>query len=133
MRKLFSIVAAFAIFAAIYLILKPAAPPAAASAPKSAAAVEARDLPAASVLRINPRSTPAIASVSPAKAAPLLTPDIQQFRSRKGWADLQARVASGPQTPEALYIQAEIYSRCAKRPPSPNAAPSQADAREKYI
>lgn len=132
MRKLLSIVAAFAIFAAIYLMLKPAAPSADAGAPKSAAA-DARELPASSVLRINPRSMTAPAAPSPAKAAPVATPDIAQLRSRKGWADLQARVASGPQTPEALYIQAEIYSRCAKRPPAPNAPPAQAEARDKFI
>jgi hypothetical protein len=118
---------------ATVLMARPDVAPAAAS--KRAAAGESGDLPASSVLRINPRSSPGAPAPGPARTVPVVAADIAQLRSRKGWAELYARVSAGPQTPEALYIQAEIYSRCAKRPPAGNApAPvPQADAREKFI
>ncbi len=92
------------------------------------------DLPASSVLRINPRSTPAAPAIQ-AKAAAIVSADIAQLRSRKGWGELHARVSSGPQTSEALYMQAEIYSRCAKRTPVANAPATQplAETRDKFI
>jgi hypothetical protein len=136
MRKFLWIVIVVAgIVLAAVLLVKFDAAPSAAGAAKESAAAESGDLPASSVLRINPRRTPAAPATSPAKAAPVVTPDIALLRQRKGWAELYARASGGPQTAEALYIQAEIYLRCARRPPTANApAPlPQADAREKFI
>jgi hypothetical protein len=116
------------------VVFVPAQRAPAATAPSRGSAAAQPDLPASSVLRINPRSTPAGAA-SPLKSAPVASADVAQLRQRKDWAQLQARVSSGPQTPEALYILAEIYSRCAKRSPSANTtgASSQAEAQEKFI
>ncbi len=134
MRKfLWLVIVVAGIVLATVLMSRPEAPSAAAPPTKAAVAAEGRDLPASSVLRINPRRAPAMPATSPVKAAPIVTPDLAQLRSRKGWADLHARVSSGPQTPEALYIQAEIYSRCAKRPPAANAPASQGGEHEKFI
>ena len=133
MRKLLAILVLFGIFLAVYALLRPAAPPS-TTASSAVAATQTGDLSASSVLRINPRTAhPAPSAASPVKSAPMVTPDIAQLRQRKAWAELHARVSSGPKTPEALYIQAEIYSRCAKRPPAAGPSSSQAEAREKFI
>ena len=129
---LFLVIVVAALLGAV--ILKPAAEEkGAARASDAKAGNAARDLPASSVLRINPRSSPTATLTSPVTAAPVVTPNIAQLRSRKGWADLYGRVSSGAQTPEALYIQAEIYSRCAKRQPSAAASSNPAEARDKFI
>src|SRR5471030_2407626 len=113
------------------VVFVPAERAAVATTPGKDSAAAQKDLPASSVLRINPRSTPA-APLSPVKSAPVASADVAQLRQRKDWAQLHARLSSGPQTPEALYIQAEIYSRCAKRPPPAGSSP-QAEAQEKFI
>jgi hypothetical protein len=125
------VVAAVVLGAVVFV---PAERAAVATTPGTDSAAAQKDLPASSVLRINPRSTPAALAI-PAKSAPVASTDVAQLRQRKDWAQLHARLSSGPQTPEALYILAEIYSRCAKRPPLGNAtAPSsQAEAQEKFI
>jgi hypothetical protein len=116
------------------VVFLPAERGAVATTPSQDSALAQKDLPASSVLRINPRSTPAVPA-SPMKSAPVASADVTQLRQRKDWAQLHARLSSGPQTPEALYIQAEIYSRCAKRPLPANAPGSspQAEAQEKFI
>ncbi len=86
---------------------------------KASPSAEKRDLPASSVLRIDPRAGHTPAVTAPAKAAPAVHPVIAQLRSRTGWAPLYQRLVAGPPTPESLYAQAEIYNRCAQRPPDP--------------
>ncbi len=136
MRKLLGLVVVFAIFVATYAMLKPEAAPTVTATP-GAAKPDDKDLPASSVLRINPKGAHAAPTAgTPVKSSPIVSADITQLRQRKAWGELHSRVSSGPQTPEALYIQAEIYSRCAKRPPpadSVNPAASQAEARERFI
>ena len=90
-------------------------------------------LPASSVLKINPRALAVAPSPPPAPAANV-PPEITQLRSRTGWAPLRERIASGGNaTPTALYVQAEIYNRCAKRQPRPGAAQDRARARERFV
>ncbi len=131
MRKLLAILLAFAVFLGVYAMLKPVDPVRPAE-PSQVSAAPATDLPAASVLRINPRSAQAAPPArGAAKSTPIVSADLAQLRQRKGWAELYRRLASGPQTPEVLYIEAEIYSRCATR--SQAAQAPQAAAREKFI
>ncbi len=101
---------------------------------KASPSAEKRDLPASSVLRIDPRVAHAPPATAAVKATPAPDPVIAQLRSRTGWAPLYQRLVAGPPTPESLYAQAEIYNRCARRPPNP-ARPKQTDAegRESYV
>ena len=106
---------------------------------KASPSGEKRDLPASSVLRIDPRAAHAPIAPAVTKAAPAVHPVIAQLRSRTGWASLYQRLVSGPSTPESLYARAEIYNRCAQRPPDPARPnperPKQtvAEARASYI
>jgi hypothetical protein len=97
------------------------------------AAAKSGQLPASSVLKINPRAA-TIAPRSESKiAVASVPPEIAQLRSWTGWAPLRDRVATAP-TAAALYVQAEIYNRCAKRPSTrPGAAPNPAKARERFV
>lgn len=135
MAKIYALCIAIAvIFIAALLRFPDPTDPAWHRSQAKASSAEKRDLPASSVLRIDPRAAHAPAVTAPARAAPAVHPVIAQLRSRTGWAPLYQRLASGPPTAESLYAQAEIYSRCAQRPPDP-ARPKQtaAQARESYI
>lgn len=87
-------------------------------------------LPASSVLKISPRA--AASATAPSAASANVPPEVVQLRARTGWAPLRERVASpAAATPAALYVQAEIYNRCAKRVrPGP---PNRTAARERFI
>jgi hypothetical protein len=104
--------------------------------PASAHAVagKAIQLPASSVLKINPRQASPVASPTSIAKTPLasIPPEVAQLRTRTGWAALKDRLASAPLTGASLYVQAEIYSRCAKRARA-GGPPSRASARERFI
>lgn len=92
-------------------------------------------LGASSVLNIDPKiqSAPRAQAIVPKTS---LSADMQLLRDKKDWPLLYQRVKNGPQTSEALYIQAELLESCAKRPPSDD--PKKVDEsreikREKFI
>lgn len=97
-----------------------------------ATATAQSQLPASSVLKINPRAVAASPPTSPVPAANV-PPEITQLRFRTGWAPLRDRLASaGNATPAALYAQAEIYNRCAKRA-RPVVPQDRTQARERFV
>jgi hypothetical protein len=94
-------------------------------------ATKGHSLPASSVLNINPRAATTL-PMQPRPAPANVPPEIAQLRSRTGWAPLRERAASMPASPAALYVQAEIYNRCAKRT-RPGAAQSRTQSRERFL
>ncbi len=76
----------------------------------------AAKLGASSVLNIDPK-------ISSAPRMPLIAPkttlstEMQLLRDKKDWPLVYQRAKNGPQTGEALYLQAELLEKCAKRPP----------------
>ena len=74
-------------------------------------------LGAASVLNIDPkvRSIVPVATIMPKLAS---SSEMQLFRDKKDWPGIYQRAKNGSQTGEALYLQAELLEKCAKRPPS---------------
>jgi len=77
---------------------------------------EREKLPAVSVLSVRPglagpASSPA--SLVPAFSPPVASANLSQFRARKDYASLYQRL-QGDLSPEALYLKAEIYERCAR-------------------
>lgn len=77
----------------------------------------AAELPARAVLQIRPQAAAAASSTSGPVAPQQVSrsPDMQQLLQGHDFAALYQRARNGPQTGEALYIQAEIFNRCAKR------------------
>jgi hypothetical protein len=73
-------------------------------------------LSASSVLNIDPKvsSAPRAQVIAPKTT---LSADMQLFRDKKDWPLIYQRAKNGPQTGEALYLQAELLENCAKRPP----------------
>ena len=79
---------------------------------------------------------------------PPLSADLVQLRDRRDWPALYQRVKNGPQTPEAMYIQAELIRNCTRATPparptaspaaptatpsSPPAPPSAEERRQKF-
>jgi hypothetical protein len=130
-------IAAFALAAIGFAMLKKPAGSETGHADKAAAvapAAPSEKLSASSVLKIDPkvRSVPTAAVVAP-KVVP--SPDTLQFRERKDWPQLYQRLKNGPQTAEALHLQAELLDRCAKRPPAADgkAPDSREVRREKFV
>jgi hypothetical protein len=98
-------------------------------------AAKSRQLPASSVLRINPGTTPS-PPVESRPAPANVPPEVVQLRARTGWAPLRERLATASASPAALYAQAEIYNRCAKRAvtrPGAITPQNRAQARERFI
>jgi hypothetical protein len=137
MRKAVTLVLllAVAVLGALYLLQPADAPAPAQGNPRAAASSEvgARDLSAASVLRIDP-SKAQPRPPAPSHAA-VVSADLAQLRRRDDWAGLYQRVTSGPRTAESRYIEAEIYSACATHPPVAGqpGGPSRAQRRENFI
>jgi hypothetical protein len=74
-------------------------------------------LPAATVLDVSAGVPAADASANAATAARFahaVSTNISQFRARRDYAGLSARIAADS-SPEALYLKAAIYARCARR------------------
>ena len=86
-----------------------------AAAPGASVAVATTKLGATSVLNIDPSvsSTP---RAQPNVPKPRLSAEMQLFRDKKDWPLIYQRAKNGPQTGEALYLQAELLEKCAKRP-----------------
>lgn len=90
-------------------------------------------LPASVVLRIKPQASAASRSSSGIAAKQPLYPRseaLEQLASGRDLAGLYQRMRAGPRTAESLYVQAEIYSRCARRMRAPTSA---AQRREKFV
>jgi hypothetical protein len=109
---------------------------AAKTAPVSPGTKTADALPAQAVLRISPGTiaTPRVATPS---FVPQMSADLVQLRDRRDWPGLYQRVKNGPQTPEAMYIQAELIRSCARAVPAatvpmPPAPPSAEERRQKF-
>lgn len=130
--------AAFIFFAAVYawkVMQTPAVSGVSAVTQADAknAPMAEKKLTSSAVLRIDPKASSGIQPRTDIPQKPL-SADAQQFRERRDLPSLYTRVKAGPQTPEALYLQAEILDRCAKRPPSPNAPPgTREERREKFL
>lgn len=93
-------------------------PPIEASTNSAAtASTSAPKLGASSVLNIDPKVSSAPRAQPVAPKTPL-SADMQLFRDKKDWPLIYQRAKNGPQTGEALYLQAELLENCAKRPPS---------------
>ncbi len=73
-------------------------------------------LGASSVLNIDPKMSSAPLALRTAPKT-TLSAEMQLFREKKDWPLVYQRAKNGPQTGEALYLQAELLERCAKRPP----------------
>lgn len=137
MKSILIAIAALAVAAIGFAVLKKPATVEAGTADKAVATAVAtgEKLSASSVLKIDPkvRSIPTAAVVAPKVIA---SPDTLQYREKKDWPQLYQRLKNGPQTAEARYLQAELLDRCAKRPPPTDGkpAPSTREARrEKFI
>lgn len=127
--------AAFIFFAAVYAwkVMQTTTAPATPSAEAKSAPLAEKKLSSSAVLRIDPKASSGIQARTDIPQKPLST-DVQQFRERRDLPALYARLKAGAQTPEALYLQAEILDRCAKRPPSPNTPPgTREERREKFL
>lgn len=99
----------------------------------SSGAKAADALPAQAVLRISP-GTSATPRVATPAFVPPLSADLLQLRDRRDWPALYQRVKNGPQTPEAMYIQAELIRACTRgvppaKPGTTAIAPPSADER----
>lgn len=98
-----------------------------AAAPNASVAVATTRLGAASVLNIDP-SVSSAPRAQPNVPKTTLSAEMQLFRDKKDWPLIYQRAKNGPQTGEALYLQAEFLEKCAKRPI--NDAKKVEDARE---
>lgn len=90
-------------------------------------------LPASVVLRIKPQASAESRSSSGTAAEHPRYPRseaLEQLASGRDLAGLYQRMRAGPRTGESLYIQAEIYSLCARRTRAPTSA---AQRREKFL
>jgi hypothetical protein len=91
--------------------------PTTAIAPRQPTTVADVTLPPASVLAVRPdSSTAATQHDARSPLAAIKRPvsnDMAQFRARKDFAALNARLRGQAATPESLYLQAAIYARCA--------------------
>lgn len=85
-------------------------------------------LPANVVLRIKPQA--AASRPSSRISAYPRSVALEQLASGRDLAGLYRQMRSGPRTAESLYVQAEIYSRCARRVPTASLA---AERREKFL
>ena len=83
----------------------------------AAAAASAQKLGASSVLNIDSKVSSA-PRAQPTAPKTTLSAEMQLFRDKKDWPQIYQRAKNGPQTGEALYLQAELLENCAKRPPS---------------
>jgi hypothetical protein len=118
MKPKFIIAFIIVAFIAFFLQQKRGETPSAETSTTNAAtaSTSAPKLGASSVLNIDPK-------VSSAPRAQLVAPkttmsaDMQLFRDKKDWPLIYQRAKNGPQTGEALYLQAELLDNCAKRPP----------------
>lgn len=108
---------------------------AAKAAPNSSGAKAGDALPAQAVLRISPGRNATPRTPTPSFVPPL-SADLAQLRDRRDWPGLYHRVKSGPQTPEAIYIQAELIRSCTRAAPAsaqmPQATPSAEERRQKF-
>jgi hypothetical protein len=137
MKSLLIAVAGVAVGAIAFSVLKKPADATAntGNAPAATSAATGEKLSAASVLKIDPkvRSVAAAAPIAPKVVA---SSDTLQFREKKDWPQLYQRLKNGPQTAEALHLQAELLDRCAKRPPPTDGKPapdSREVRREKFV
>jgi hypothetical protein len=81
---------------------------------KATHAVAASSLPVESVLLVRPTlHASARMDGGTSRPARAVSPELAQFRARRDYAALYQALEASPQTPESLYIRAEIYSRCA--------------------
>ena len=86
-----------------------------AAAPNASVAVATTRLGAASVLNIDP-SVSSAPRAQPNVPKTTLSAEMQLFRDKKVWPLIYQRAKNGPQTGEALYLQAELLEKCAKHP-----------------
>ena len=88
-------------------------------------------LNAASVLKIDlARPTSAPAARTPRNPP---SPFMQAYTEHKDWPGLYKQLKALPATPETQFLQAQLLSACAKRPPAatpPGAPPRPAETRE---
>ncbi len=128
--------AAFIFFAFVYAWkLWQTTSPAPSTATQAASSVAmGKNLSSSAVLRIDPKASSGIMPRTDLPVKPV-SPDMQQYRDKKDFAALYARVKAGAQSPEAQYLQAELLERCAKRATQPNDPParSREERREKFI
>lgn len=90
-------------------------------------------LPASVVLRIKPQAAAALRPSPRSAAKHPLNPRseaLEQLASGRDLAGLYQRMRTSPRTGESLYIQAEIYSRCARGMRAPTSAEQR---REKFV
>ena len=91
-------------------------------------------LGASSVLNIDPKVSSAPRAQPVAPKTPF-SADMQLFRDKKDWPLIYQRAKNGPQTGEALYLQAELLENCAKRLPDDpkKVEDSREIKREKFV
>ncbi len=104
------------------------------TAAATTATISAPKLGASSVLNIDPKisSAPRAQLIAPKTT---LSAEMQLFRDKKDWPLIYQRAKNGPQTAEALYLQAELLESCAKRlPDDPKKVEDSREVkREKFI
>ncbi|MBS0320570.1 MAG: hypothetical protein JSR18_08520 [Proteobacteria bacterium] len=107
-----------------------------APAAKDATATVAKDaaLPVSAVLAVRPEAKGAASApvATMGKPGTQASPDIAQFRARRDYASLYARVKD-VRTPEALYLQAALYARCGSDHDAALTAAQRASNRDKFV
>ncbi len=101
-----------------YFFLKPSDTPKSDAARAVAQSGASGKVPASAVLNIDPTLASQRSAVTVAPKA-VVSADMKLFRERTDLPALYQRIKAGPQSGEAMYLQAEILERCAKRPPAP--------------
>jgi hypothetical protein len=92
---------------------------------------ETRELPVASVLRVRPSASPTMAApTTPATRVSTESPRMRQFRDGVDYASLY-RSLDGDTSPEALYLQAEIYAKCANH--GDESEQARAEERQRFV